>query len=167
MRGGSPWRRGAAMKLETKDVSGALKQIEVPPMATVLEAKEAAAAAHGRAVKKLIFMGKVLEDDSLLLQQAGVTPEQTLIVMLEKKKKKRTPAAHRAAIAPTPQTSSGPAVAEPLGGMHERAGAVARLLALGVADSEETAVRALEMASGDIDRAAGVITGACVTCAMW
>ena len=149
------------MKISLKDVGGAIKDVDIDPAATVGDAKKAAHVAFGRGVNKIIHRGKVMDDDNVTLGSAGAREGATLIVMLEKVKKQAKPLVMKTApAAPVPRTApSAPSDAD------SQRDATARLLALGISSSEDEARRALEMAGGDINRAAGLITEGLVSAA--
>lgn len=89
-----------------------------------------------------------------------------MIVMAEKASKTQVPAPVSAPApatsVPSPQVAGSAAAAQartepvPVAG-GASAAAIAQLIALGIADSETTAAQAMEMAGGDIDRAASLL----------
>ncbi len=156
------------LTVKTADKKPTELQVEVSPTQTVEELGLQVGEALGRKVKKVVCVGKIA-DGHARLADVGLADGGVVIVMAEKAPKKQaTPAASPApASAPAPAASSGRPAASAAAATARRepapaaggasAAAIAQLVALGIADKERTAAQALEMAGGDIDRAAELL----------
>ena len=116
--------------------------VEAEPSATVGELLMLAEGALDTAIRAGIFQGKHLDEEQTL-RECGIG-EGMLLILVPSKGPRRKP--------PSPP---------PAASMLEYPEGTARLLALGIAESEAMASRAMEMAGGDLDSAAELImTGA-------
>ena len=116
--------------------------VEAEPSATVGELLMLAEGALDTAIRAGIFQGKHLDEEQTL-RECGIG-EGMLLILVPSKGPRRKP--------PSPP---------PAASVPEYPEGTARLLALGIAESEAMASRAMEMAGGDLDSAAELImTGA-------
>ena len=116
--------------------------VEAEPSATVGELLMLAEGALDTAIRAGIFQGKHLDEEQTL-RECGIG-EGMLLILVPSKGPRRKP--------PSPP---------PAASVLEYREGTARLLALGIAESEAMASRAMEMGGGDLDSAAELImTGA-------
>ena len=156
------------LTLRTTDKPPVDATIGAEPTQTVDGLSAEIAATLGVAVKALVFSGKLLKDGSTSLASLGVADGGLLVVMVGVVKAKKKAKAATPAPAPPVAAAAAPpatAVAPATPAAATNAAALAQLVALGIADSERTAARAMEMAGGEIERAAellasGMLAGA-------
>lgn len=157
------------LTVKTADKNPTELQVDASPTQTVEELGAQISEALGRKIKKVVCVGKIA-DWGACLADVGLADGGIVIVMAEKVSKKAaaSPAASIPAPAPPAPSSASVAASAASASSHDQrepaaaaggsdAAAIAQLTALGIADSERTAAQAVEMAAGDIDRAAELL----------
>ena len=153
------------LTVKTADKKPTELQVEASPTQTVEELGLQVSEALGRKVKKVVCVGKIADWHARLVD-VGLADGGVVIVMAAKAPKTHAPPPASSPAPAPPAASAQPAAAAagaparqgpaPTAG-GSSAAVIAQLVALGIADSEQTAAQAVEMAGGDIDRAAELL----------